>query len=43
VDGHPDAEGHLIISGLLARALTSGAVPALKAVVQPQAAKEQGR
>jgi hypothetical protein len=29
VDGHLDAHGHEIITGMLARALTSGAVPAL--------------
>ena len=34
VDGHPNAEGHRIISGLLAKALTSGAVPSLS--VGPQ-------
>jgi hypothetical protein len=43
VDGHPDAEGHAVISRLLARELTSGAVPELKAAAQPQAAQEQGR
>jgi hypothetical protein len=43
VDGHPDANGHAIISRLIANALTSGAVPALsqsasalRASVQPQ-------
>jgi hypothetical protein len=30
VDGHPDADGHRIISELLAKELTSGAVPALR-------------
>jgi hypothetical protein len=43
VDGHPNADGHATIAEMLAKALTNGAVPALKAVVQPQAAKEQGR
>jgi hypothetical protein len=43
VDGHPNAEGHAIIADLLARELTSGAVPALKVVAQPQVAQEQGR
>lgn len=38
VDGHPDAGGHAMISGLLAKALTSGAVPALKAATQSQVA-----
>jgi hypothetical protein len=36
VDGHPNAEGNAMITGLLAKALTSGAVPALKADEQPQ-------
>lgn len=31
VDGHPDADGHAIISRLLAKELTSGIVPELKA------------
>jgi hypothetical protein len=43
VDGHPDADGHALISSLLARALTSGAVPALKASAPPQTALAQGR
>jgi hypothetical protein len=30
VDGHPNAEGHAIIAGLLARELTSGAIPELR-------------
>jgi hypothetical protein len=41
VDGHPDAEGHAMISGLLAEALTSGVVPALRAATQPQAKLER--
>jgi hypothetical protein len=43
VDGHPDADGHRIISRLLATALTGGAVPALKFVAQSNAAQHQGR
>jgi hypothetical protein len=31
VDGHPDADGHAVISRFLAKELTSGAVPELKA------------
>lgn len=30
VDGHPNAQGHAMLSELLARALTNGTVPALK-------------
>ena len=41
VDGHPDAEGHAMISDLLAHALTGGAVPALNAASQPQSAQPQ--
>jgi hypothetical protein len=43
VDGHPNAEGHRIVSGLLASALTSGAVPALSKAAQPQVALDMGR
>jgi hypothetical protein len=43
VDGHPDAHGHAMISGLLATELTSGAVPALKVATRSQAASGQGR
>jgi hypothetical protein len=32
MDPHPDAEGHKIFSELLAKALTTGAVPALNSV-----------
>lgn len=42
-DGHPDAAGHAAISDLLARQLTSGAVPAFSAVMRPQGGSEQGR
>ncbi|WP_263355482.1 SGNH/GDSL hydrolase family protein [Acidicapsa acidisoli] len=40
VDGHPDGEGHAIISRFLARELTSGAVPELKASTPPDIATE---
>jgi hypothetical protein len=43
VDGHPDAEGHAIIAGMLARELTSGAIPELKAAAPPKTEQEQGR
>ena len=43
VDGHPNANGHRIISGLLATALTGGAVPTLQVAAQPQAAQERER
>ena len=40
VDGHPDADGQAIISRFLARELTSGAVPELKASTPPDIAME---
>jgi hypothetical protein len=43
VDGHPNANGHATISKLLAKELTNGAVPALRAAAQSQVALEQGR
>lgn len=43
VDGHPDADGHAMIAGLLAKELAGGAVPQLKAATQTQAALEHGR
>jgi hypothetical protein len=43
VDGHPDANGHAIISAILAKELTGGAVHALKAIPQPQTGLEQKR
>jgi hypothetical protein len=43
VDGHPDAGGHRIIADLLAKALTGGAIPELKAVAQPQAILQKGK
>jgi hypothetical protein len=36
VDGHPNADGHATISKLLAKKLTSGAVPALRVTTMPQ-------
>jgi hypothetical protein len=41
VDGHPDAKGHAMISCSLAKALTNGSVPALRAATQPQVALEK--
>jgi hypothetical protein len=35
VDGHPNAEGHAIIADFLAKALTNGSVPALRAASRP--------
>lgn len=35
VDGHPNAQGHAIISSLLAKELTSGAVPELRSSAPP--------
>ena len=43
VEGHPDANGHAIVSRLLAKQLTNGSVPALKVVSQTQAGLEQER
>ena len=40
VDGHPNADGHAIISRFLAKELTSGAVPELKASTPPDIATE---
>lgn len=42
IDGHPTAAGHAVLARLLAKEMTSGAVPALKAA-PPQAGTEQGR
>ena len=42
VDGHPDADGHAIIARFLAKELTSGAVPVLKASTPPGIAKQPG-
>jgi hypothetical protein len=43
VEGHLNARGHAIIARLLAKELTSGAVPALRVSAQPQAAQEYGK
>jgi lysophospholipase L1-like esterase len=43
VDGHPNADGHAIISRFLAKELSSGAVPALRAAGQFQNDTAQGR
>jgi hypothetical protein len=40
VDGHPNAEGHAIISRLLAKELTRGEVPELKASTLPDIVRE---
>lgn len=41
VDGHLNPDGHAIVSRLLAKELTDGSVPALKAAAQPQYGLEQ--
>jgi len=43
VDGHPDSAAHAIIAGFLARELTSGRVPALKASPISRTALATGR
>jgi hypothetical protein len=43
LDGHPDAQGHAMISGLLAKELTNGAVPALRVAAPQNAEFERGR
>jgi hypothetical protein len=42
VDGHPDADGHAIIADLLAKALTDGTIPALRATPRTKPAFEKG-
>jgi hypothetical protein len=42
-DGHPDADGQAMISALLAKALTNGAVPALRGGSTPQVAGTRGQ
>jgi hypothetical protein len=42
IDGHPDAEGHKMISRLLTKELTGGAVPGLKAEIPPKTTMRQG-
>jgi hypothetical protein len=39
-DGHPDSRGHAMLSGLICRELTGGAVPALRAAARVQNAPE---
>jgi hypothetical protein len=43
VEGHLTAEGHAIVSDLLAKELTSGAIAELKATDQSQPPQERGR
>jgi hypothetical protein len=43
VDTHPNAEGHKTIADLLVKALTGGAVPALRVDTQPQSSLDKGR
>jgi hypothetical protein len=42
VDGHPNAQGHAVLSALLARELTSGAVAALSDHGLPKSARQAG-
>jgi hypothetical protein len=41
VDGHLDADGHAIVSRMLAKELTNGVIPELRAAARPQAGPEQ--
>jgi hypothetical protein len=43
VDGHPNAQGHAIIADLMAKGLTSGAVPTLSVDTQQQIAQKRGK
>jgi hypothetical protein len=43
VDGHINPGGHELVTRLLAKTLTNGAVPALRVDAQPQAAMQRGR
>ncbi|WP_433973472.1 SGNH/GDSL hydrolase family protein [Tunturiibacter lichenicola] len=43
VDGHPNADGHAVISKLLAKELTNGEVPALNPASSPLAASMVGK
>jgi hypothetical protein len=43
IDGHPNAEGHEMISQLLTKALLSGSVPALRDGVQSKTSPNNGR
>ena len=40
VEGHPNAQGHKVLTQMIANQLTDGVVPALKASVSPQVAVE---
>ncbi|MGA3372639.1 MAG: hypothetical protein ABSC48_12865 [Terracidiphilus sp.] len=43
VDAHPNVRGSILLASMLAKELTSGAIPELKAAAQPHTAQEQGR
>ena len=43
IDGHPNAQGHLLVSELLAQQLMSGVIPPLKAADQSRPASGPGR
>jgi len=43
IDNHPDASGHAMIADMLAKELTNGSVPALRAANPSRAALEKGR
>jgi hypothetical protein len=42
MDGHPNADGHAMISNMLAKELTNGIIPALRAATNPRTELEQG-
>jgi hypothetical protein len=42
IDGHPDAKGHVMISGFLTKELTSGVIPELRVASQPKATRRPG-
>ena len=43
IDGHPNAQGHAMLSWMLAKELTKGEIPALSAATRPQTQMEQGK
>jgi hypothetical protein len=43
VDGHPNADGHAILARFLAKELTGGTIPALKASTPPNTATGDGK
>ncbi|MGA3159893.1 MAG: hypothetical protein ABSC77_01665 [Terracidiphilus sp.] len=43
IDNHPDARGHAIISGLIAKQLTNGAIPALNGTTTPEVIMGENR